>query len=275
MTRIGSGAASRKGGRGAPGASATGEAFPQAGLLSAGTCASARSGIWLARGTRRKTRSGAQAVGEAIDEQRRIAARRTVKAGPERILMRAAAFHLQRRQHQHVDAEAGIELRQLLLEQRHEMRGHAAGKAHAGARLGHRPVGAVERERNAARSQLARIEAGAQLLRQPSRLGLEAGGRDERVGPRALHEQRRRLDECGCGLRRAPQRLIETAQHRLGGIGGAEAPLQGGARHAVELADAAQAEPLQKQHRLRREPQGLDGQVREPLRLRVLAGGTR
>ena len=179
--------------------------------------------------------------------------------------MRAAALHLQRRQHEHVDAEAGVDLRQLLLEQRHEMLGRAAGRAHAGA-----PLRPPSRRRGRARARRGALRAGAhrgwRTALAPAAPSRPRGRRPRRAG-RPTRAARtapaaRRVRAAGSGA--TPQRLIETAQHRLGGIGGAEAALQGGARQRVELADAAQAEPLQKQHGLRREPQRLDGQVREP-----------
>ena len=216
--------------------------------------------MWLARGSMRLTRAGAQAVGQAIDELRGIGARAALQTRGERTLLGARLFRLHGGEHHDVDAEAGIDGRQLLAEQRRHVLGHPGRRAQAGARLGDGAVGAVERQAEAARAEPARAQVRAQFLRQDGRLGFELLGRDERIGPGALHVERRRLGERAARLGAHAQRLIETRQHGFGALRRAEAALQGGTRQAVELADAAQAEALQQQHGLRRQTQGFDRQ---------------
>ncbi len=144
------------------------------------------------------------------------------------------------------------------------MLGHPRWCAEAGAHFGDAAVGAVERQAEAARAQAAHAQVGAELPRQDGRLGFELRGGDERIGPRALHEQGRRLDKRPARLGAHAQGLVKTRQHRLDALGGAKAALQGGTRQAVELADAPQAEAFQQQHGSRRQAQGFDGQRRQP-----------
>ena len=100
----------------------------------------------------------------------------------------ARVLHLQSRKHERIDAKSGIDVLQLLAHERRQMLGRAARQAQAGAHLGHRAVGAVERQHDAARTEVARCQRRAQLLTQPTRLGFELRRRDERLGERALHE---------------------------------------------------------------------------------------
>ena len=103
----------------------------------------------------------AQAVGQAIDELRGVGARAALETRRERALLGARLFRLHGGQHHDVDAEAGIDRRQLLAEQRRHMLRHPGRHAQAGAHLGDAAVGAIERQAEAAGAEAARAQVRA------------------------------------------------------------------------------------------------------------------
>ena len=89
---------------------------------------------------------------------------------------------------------------------------------------------------------------------------------DERLGEGQPRRVVWRGEEGVTRLLATPKRLIEAMEHGLCRFARMEPPLERGARQIVELADALQAEPLEKPRDVAVKAQGLYGKRRERLR---------
>ncbi len=181
----------------------------------------------------------------------------------EPLLMGIQPLHPTRSERHQVDAEAGVEIRDLLAQQTPHMRFITAGRAGADHHLADRPVGAIERESKAAAADAGPCERSGEVAAQPVQRGLDARRRDERIGERQARGKLGHFDERRARLAVVAERLIETPQDCCGedrgfralGSQGAEAAFEGGARQAIELPDGPEAEPFEQTDRVGIEPQ--------------------
>ncbi len=155
----------------------------------------------------------------------------------QHILRAVPGLDLGRGQDHQLDAEAGIELAQLLLEQLHQPGIVAVGAAGADRGAIDRTVDAIERDLEPARAHARLLELAAQRGEQA------AGGGGDVLGPADRLDEGKPRAEGGGGPARLDrfgeraQRLVEAGERLV-----AEAPGERRARQGIEIADAAQAE---------------------------------
>ena len=173
----------------------------------------------------------------------------------QRILRAVPCLDLGRGQDHQLDAEAGIELAQLLLEQLHQLGIVAVGPAGADGRAVDRAVDPVERDLELAGADARLLELPAEGGEQAAGSGGDILGSADRLGegqPRAESRRRpARLD----GLGQGAQRLVQPGERLI-----AEAPRQRRARQGIEIADAAQPQLQEGLQNWRLDPQPLDRQ---------------
>ena len=176
----------------------------------------------------------------------------------QRILRAAESLDLGGGQDHQLDAEAGIELAQLLLEELHQLRIVAVGPAGADGGAVDRTVDPVERDLEPARADARLLELPAQGGEQAAGAGGDILGSADRLG-----EGQARAEGGGCparldGFGERAQRLVEAGERLL-----AEASRQRRARQGIEIADAAQPELQESLQDRRVDPQPLDRQLGE------------
>ncbi len=145
-----------------------------------------------------------------------------------------------RGEHHVLDAEAGIDGAELLLEETREMADIAArpGGADGGALDG--AVDAVAGELEAARPCSFRGETLAEVFDEPPQRPRQILGRRDRLGEGEARAAGRHRTKRRDRLARHADRLVEAQRHDV-----SETLRQRGTRHLVEIADALEAEPVE------------------------------
>ena len=173
----------------------------------------------------------------------------------QHVLGAAPGLDLGRGQDHQLDAEAGIEFAQLLLEQLHQLRVVAVGPAGTDR-------GAVDRAVDAIECDFQPARADARLFELPAEGGQQAaGGGGDVLGPADRFDKTETRAEGGHGPARfehlvaRAQRLVEAGERLV-----AEASRQRCTRQGIEIADAAQPELVKGLQDRRLETQALDRQ---------------